>query len=219
MSILPAATLAAALLAAPVTTSPRPAPPALGSTSARSPRRPKVPVPTDPVLRRHLAGKKVLLLGDSMIVTGLEIWMRALITANGGRMERWAWASSSTESWATGPVLDRALRRHKPDLVLVVLGSNELYLEKPAERSKHVRTILARLAPRPCRWLGPPVWGRQTGIVEVLEASVPKGRFYPFNGRGMERHRDGKHPSPWGSRAWAYDFAVWWIARLKAEGN
>lgn len=211
MSSVAAFSLVALLAGSPSPAARRPSP---------TPARPhaRVPVPTDPVLRRHLQGKTVLLLGDSMIVTGLEIWMRAVVRAHGGRMRRWAWASSTTESWATGRILDLALRRHRPDVVLVVLGSNELYLDHPAERAPHVRTIVARLAPRPYRWLGPPVWKRQTGILEVLRTNVPKGRFYPFNGHAIARDKDGKHPSPWGSRTWAYDFARWWIARLKAEG-
>lgn len=185
-----------------------------------APSRPAaVPVPQDPALRRHLQGKTVLVLGDSMIVTGLVIWLGAVVRTNGGTLKRWAWASSTTETWATGRVLDLALRRHKPDIVLVVLGSNELYLDRPVERARHVRAIVARLGSRPYRWLGPPVWGRQTGILEVIRQNVPAGRFYPFNGRPIARNRDGKHPSPWGARTWTYDFARWWIARLKAEGK
>lgn len=175
------------------------------------------PMPTDPVLRRHLEGKTVLVLGDSMIVTGLEIWMRQVVRAHGGRMERWARASSTTEEWGSGRLLGRALARHKPDVVLIVLGSNELYLKSPQDRAKHVRSIVAGLGSRPYRWLGPPVWGSQSGIVEVIRTNLPPGRFYPFNGRAIGRHADGRHPSPWGARTWTYDFASWWIARLKME--
>ena len=189
------------------------------SAAEVGPTRPApVPVPTDPALTRALKGKTVLVLGDSMIVTGLEIWLRHVVRKHGGTLKRWAWASSTTEKWAAPGMLERALRKHRPDRVLIVLGSNELYLQAPRAREKHIRTILRKLGKRPYRWLGPPVWKRQTGIVDVMKRTIPKHRFYPFNGRPIARNKDGKHPSPWGARTWTYDFVRWWIARLKAEG-
>lgn len=177
----------------------------------------RVPAPRDPVLRRHLRGKTVLVLGDSMIPAGLEIWIRQVIRIHGGRYRRWAWASSTTKRWATSGVLARALRKYRPDLVLIVLGSNELFLDHPARRARYVRAILKAIAPRPYRWLGPPAWSQDTGILEVLRRTIPAGRFYPFNGRAIARDRDGHHPTAWGARTWTYDFVRWWIHRLKRE--
>ena len=185
-----------------------------------APSRPApVPVPTDPVLARTLKGKTVLVLGDSMIVTGFEIWIRAAIHKHGGIFRRWSWASSTTRKWANSGVLERALRKYHPDIVLILLGSNELYLDHPEERARHVKTIVRKLGKRPFWWLSPPVWGKQTGIVDVIRRNVPRGRFYPFNHHKIARMKDGHHPSPWGARTWAYDFVRWWIQRLKATGH
>jgi len=190
---------------------------ALVTTTGISSRPPRVNPPGDPVLKEHLQGKTVLALGDSMIVTGLEIWLRQVVRKHGGKLERWSWASSTTRKWATTGALRRALRKHRPDVVLVVLGSNELYLDHPERRARYVKAMLRRIEPRPYRWLGPPVWNTQTGIVDMLDKTVPKGRFYRFNGRKIRRHKDGRHPSVYGSRTWTHDFVRWWIKRLKAE--
>jgi hypothetical protein len=190
---------------------------ALATTTGISSRPPRVKPPGDPVLKAHLQGKTVLALGDSMIVTGLEIWLRQVVRKHGGKLKRWSWASSTTRKWATTGALRRALRKHRPDVVIIVLGSNELYLDHPEKRARYVKAMLRRIEPRPYRWLGPPVWNTQTGIVDMLEKTVPEGRFYRFNGRKIGRHKDGRHPSVYGSRTWTHDFVRWWIKRLKAE--
>jgi lysophospholipase L1-like esterase len=172
-----------------------------------------------PEMTRHFQGKTVLFVGDSMIVTGLDIWARHWVQRNGGTYRRYYHSSSTTRSWATTRALEYALGRYKPHIVFIVLGSNELYISKPQQRARYVRTILKKLGKRPYRWIGPPSWAPDTGIIKVLARTVPAGRFYPFNGRRIGRSRDGKHPSIMGSKTWARDIFNWYAKRLKKEGR
>jgi len=170
-------------------------------------------------MTRQFKGKTVLFVGDSMIVTGLDIWARNWVEKNGGTYRRHYYSSSTTRSWATTRALEYALQHYKPHFVFVVLGSNELYIPNPHLHAGYVRTILKKLGKRPYRWIGPPRWAPDTGIVKILASIVPANRFYPFNGRHIGRAKDGKHPSIEGSRTWAHDIFRWYAARLKKEGQ
>jgi len=172
-----------------------------------------------PTVTRQFKGKTVLFVGDSMIITGLDIWVRYWVQKNGGTYRRLHHSSSTTRTWANTKALDYALQRYKPDIVFVVLGSNELYLRKPQRQARFVRKILKKLGKLPYRWIGPPRWARDTGIIKVLARTVPAGHFYPFNDRRIGRTSDGKHPSIRGSRVWARDIFAWYNRRLKKEGR
>jgi lysophospholipase L1-like esterase len=190
------------------------------TTAPVAPTGPAVP-PTPPrpafSMTDYLNGKTVLVVGDSMIVTGLEIWLKDYLRKHGARYQRLAWASSTTIAWAKGKRLDWALRKHRPDLVLVVLGSNELFLDKPQAMAPHVRTIVQKINPRPFRWIGPPIWRKDSGIVKVIEENVPPGMFYRFNGRKIHRDPDGRHPSVKGAKSWLEDIIVWFEARVRLD--
>jgi len=172
-----------------------------------------------PRVTRHFKGKTVLFVGDSMIVTGLDIWARNWVQRNGGTYRRHYHSSSTTQTWATTRALEYALQRYKPHIVFIVLGANELFISKPQRRARYVRVILRKLGKRPYRWIGPPGWAPDTGIIKVLAHTVPAGRFYPFNGRRISRAADGKHPSLTGSRTWAQDIFTWYARQLKKEGR
>ncbi len=173
----------------------------------------------DPVVSRHLRGKTVLFVGDSMIVSGLDIWARYWVRKNGGTYFRRYMSSSTIKTWATTSILDRALKRYHPHLVFLVLGSNDLYLTNPGRQARHVRTILGKLGQIPFFWIGPPRWAPDTGIIKVFARTIPAGRFYPFNDHRIGRARDGKHPSLAGSKTWARDIFAWFARRLRKEGR
>jgi hypothetical protein len=169
--------------------------------------------------KQHLGGKTVLVVGDSMIVTGLEVWMKPFIKRHGGRYERLAWASSTTIAWAKTKRLEWALGRFKPDLVWVVLGANELFLDKPDAMAVHVRKIVEKIGVRPFRWFGPPIWRKDSGIVRVISENVPTGTFYPFNGKKIGRDPDGRHPNVRGAKVWFEDMMLWYEERVRAEAT
>jgi hypothetical protein len=189
----------------------------LAGTPVAPATRPVVATPPAFDWKAQLENKTVLVIGDSMIVTGLEVWMKPWIKRNGGRYERLAWASSTTIAWATTKRLDWALSRWKPDLVLVVLGSNELFLDKPDAMAPHIRTILKKIGTRPFRWFGPPIWRKDSGIVRVISENLPPGTFYPFNGKKIARDADGRHPNVRGSKVWFQDMIQWFEDRLRVE--
>lgn len=151
-------------------------------------------------------GTRVLLFGDSMVKAGLGFRLAQLVKQRGGVYLEDYWTSSSTKMWSEGDRLDKLLADKKPDVVFVVLGSNEVFLmDKHA--ATNVQKIVAKFAGKPCVWIGPPVWSVQKGIVEIERDNSPPCEFFDSSNLKLERQWDKIHPNTKGGAAWAA--AVW----------
>ena len=148
-------------------------------------------------------GTKVLVFGDSMVDAGFGQHLQKLAEARGATLVHDAWTSSSTTSWSKGDRLDNLLVVHRPDVVIIALGANEVFLPSPEAVSSRVRAIVNKLAPRPCVWVSPPLWKGETGIVGVERANATPCGFYDSGVVKVERAKDGIHPTPKGGTDWA----------------
>jgi lysophospholipase L1-like esterase len=153
------------------------------------------------------AGTKVLVFGDSMVDAGFAQKLRKLVEARGGTLVHDGWTSATTSTWSKGDRLDNLLFVHKPDIVIIALGANEVFLPSPEAVAPRVRAIVAKLAPRTCVWVSPPLWKGETGIVGVERANSAPCGFYDSGSVKVERAKDGIHPTPKGGADWAD--AVW----------
>lgn len=152
------------------------------------------------------SGTRVLLFGDSMVKAGLGFRLAQLVKERGGIYLEDYWTSSSTKLWSEGDRLDRLLAEKKPDVVFVVLGSNEVFLmDKHA--ATNVQKIVAKFAGKPCVWIGPPVWSVQKGIVEIERDNSPPCEFFDSSNLKLERQWDKIHPNTKGGATRAA--AVW----------
>lgn len=148
-------------------------------------------------------GTKVLVFGDSMVDAGFAQRLQKLVEARGATLVHDSWVSSSTTSWSKGDRLDNLLVVHRPDVVIVALGANEVFLPAPEAVAPRVRAIVHKLAPRPCIWVSPPLWKGETGIVSVERANAAPCGFYDSGAVKVERAKDGIHPTPRGGSDWA----------------
>jgi lysophospholipase L1-like esterase len=138
-----------------------------------------------------------------MVDAGFAQRLQKLVEARGGKLVHDAWTSSSTTSWSKGERLDNLLVVHRPDVVIVALGANEVFLPAPEAVAPRVRSIVQKLAPRPCVWVSPPLWKGETGIVSVERANAAPCGFYDSGSVQVERAKDGIHPTPKGGSDWA----------------
>jgi lysophospholipase L1-like esterase len=191
-------------------TMPAPAPSTSASASAGVlPPLPSVSAAV-PVLPAKLVigpGTKVLVFGDSMVDAGFAQKLKKMVEARGGTLVHDAWTSATTSTWSKGDRLDNLLFVHKPDVVIVALGANEVFLPAPEAVAPRVRAIVSKLAPRSCFWVSPPLWKGETGIVAVEKANSAPCGFYDSGMVKVERAKDGIHPTPKGGGDWAD--AVW----------
>jgi hypothetical protein len=119
-------------------------------------------------------------------------------------------------TWAWGKELPVYMLEHKPDLVIITLGTNEVKMTDPSLRAPTIKRIIDRLKGKPCVWIAPPLWAGETEMYRVLRENVAPCRYmdtekvYPQ----MPRVDDHIHPSMGARKLWAKR-VVEWLARQR----
>jgi hypothetical protein len=150
---------------------------------------------------------RVLHVGDSMVPL-VGNYLRPIFW----RSKRDYWiesvTSSSTLEWGGDKrLLQAAMYKYNPDLILISLGSNELFDANPERRAPAIRQIVADTRGRACLWIGPPAWKRDFGFIDVLRKNLGTCRYLDSTKLRLPRMADGRHPDWTGGHAWAS--AVW----------
>jgi hypothetical protein len=173
-----------------------------------APSLPRPAVPEPEPRARPLAGKKVLHVGDSMVggSWGLTRALEAKLGAEGAKLVHHTKVSESLTSFDKSPTLRDLLRTHEPDIVIINLGANDALVPHPEAFVKSVQNIVRRVGDRECWWIGPPMWQKDTGIVDVIRDNVGTCRFFDSSKLELERTSDGIHPNERGAAKWADAF-------------
>lgn len=155
-----------------------------------------------------LAGKVVLHVGDSMVGGnfGLTKALDHKFTAEGAKFIRDYKVSESIVSYDHSPKLKELIARHKPDIVIITLGTNDVFVPYPAAMANNVQNIVKRVGARECYWMGPPTWKPDTGIVQVIKDNAAPCKFYDSSNLKLQRAGDGIHPTDRGGADWASSF-------------
>lgn len=165
-----------------------------------------------------LAGKTVLHVGDSMVGGnwGLTRALEQRFTAEGAKFFRDYKVSESIISYDKSSKLKDLIAKHHPDIVILTLGTNDVFVPYPQSMAGNVQNIVKRIGNRECYWMGPPTWKPDTGIVQVLKDNVAPCKFFDGSALKLERVGDGIHPTDKGGAAWAASF--WQFFRPGAAG-
>jgi hypothetical protein len=166
------------------------------------------------------AGTLVLHVGDSF-AAALGIPLGKHLKASGLRVALEFKTASYIPGWAAGPELRQYVGRYNPDLVLITLGANEIEIPEPPQRVGAIRRIVATVGPRPCVWISPPLWKKDTGLIEVLRQNVAPCRFLDSDSivHDLPRAHDKIHPSTEGREIWADAVLTWLRAERDIHGE
>jgi hypothetical protein len=159
-----------------------------------------------------LAGKSVLLVGDSM-AEGLRPSLQQRVEAAGGHFIGEPWQSSTIIGWQGSGRLREMIGRYQPDIVFISLGSNELEARKPEARAPLIKRMVEEIGARPAYWIGPPSWKEDRGLLRVIEENFQPGHFYNASNLQVPRQRDGKHPTSEGFAQWTELIWTWYEKR------
>ena len=169
----------------------------------------------------HGPYKRVLQIGDSTVgwQGGLSKALERRFHAEGSKFLSEAVTSASIANFDTSERYQGLLAKYKPDLVLITLGANDVFIPHPATLSGNVMKIAKRAAdggpdvqPGPhkksdCYWIGPPTWKKDTGIVEVIRQNSRPCKFFDSSDLTLKRRGDGIHPTDEGGETWG---ALFW---------
>ena len=93
---------------------------------------------------------------------------------------------------------------------------------QPETHARFVRRIVEGTRGRPCVWITPPLWRKETGIFDVIQKNAAPCRFFEtdrFLRAPIERVGDKIHPTPKGGEAWGEIFWPWLMQeRVGADG-
>jgi hypothetical protein len=159
----------------------------------------------------------VLHIGDSFVHASLQQNLGPRIRASGANYVVDATTATYTTTWANDPELDKWLAR-RPSLVLVTLGTNEVDMPTPAEHAGAVQQLVRKIAgaQAACVWITPPMWKRDTGILQVIHDHSAPCLFFDSDAvlgglSAGERQRDHIHPNERGGARWSEAFWGWLV--------
>jgi hypothetical protein len=199
-------------------------PPPIASTSEQAAAPPPVhsvepaPPPAPPPIPK---GTAVLLVGDSFALAGFTQALKPRMKELGVRYEVHAETSSFTTTWAGK--MELLVANTQPDLVILVLGANEMSNIEPVTHAPAVKRIVEGIKGRPCVWVSPPLWKKDTGMMEVIREHSAPCRFFDSDAlvtQPIPRQADKVHPTDAGGAIWADAFWAWLDReRAPADGS
>ena len=168
-----------------------------------------------------LTGKIVLHVGDSMVGGnwGLTKALEQRFVGEGAKFIHDYKVSESIVSYDHSPKLKDLLAKHKPDIVIITLGTNDVFVPYPASMAGNIQNIVKRVGARECYWMGPPTWKPDTGIVQVLKDNVAPCKFYDSSNLKLQRGGDGIHPTDRGGADWAASFWTFFRQPLSVSAD
>jgi acyl-CoA thioesterase-1 len=169
---------------------------------------PPAPVAMLPAAPLPKVYKTVLHTGDSTVGGGhgLAKALRSRFEADGSKYVSDTVNSASLLGSEPSAHLAESVAKHHPDLVLINLGTNEVFVPAPQALIGRIRAVVRNVGPRDCIWIGPPTWKGDKGIVQVLRDNVAPCKFFDSSDMGIERIVDGIHPTDKGGEDWAEKF-------------
>ena len=135
-------------------------------------------------------------------------YLRPILQARGAKYDIVSLTSSSTLDWGGSKrALQDAMYRYDPEVILISLGSNELFDREPEKRAPAIRQMVEDTRRRPCLWIGPPAWKKDFGFIETVKENLGHCRWFDSTSLNLPRMSDGRHPDWTGGHRWAS--AVW----------
>ncbi|WP_437291273.1 SGNH/GDSL hydrolase family protein [Sorangium sp. So ce406] len=152
----------------------------------------------------------VLHIGDSFALAGFAQALKPRMQALRVRYAVKAETSSYTVTWASR--MELLVANYQPDLVIISLGANEVENVNPPAHAGAVRRIVKAIGDRPCVWVSPPLWRKDTGIIDVIRTNSAPCRFFDSDALvpgPLPRKKDKIHPNEEGGARWADVFWSW----------
>lgn len=150
--------------------------------------------------------ERILHFGDSMVPL-VGNFLKPMVHARGHRYVVETAICSKTVSWAQDGRLPLLIAKHDPDLILISLGSNELFETHLDEVAAATQKIVTEVQGRSCLWIGPPAWAKDAGFIDTLKRNLGHCRYLDSIALKLPRGEDGRHPTWTGGYRWAS--AVW----------
>ena len=167
--------------------------------------------------------KVVLHLGDSMVggYGGVTKALEAHFKSLGSKFVRDWQESVSILTFDHETKLQELIAKHSPDLIILTLGANDVFVPYPSSLAGSVRSLARKMSAggRACFWMAPPIWKKDTGIVEVIKQNAAPCKVFDASHLSIARAGDGIHPTNAGGATWADAFCAFYEGTGPATPN
>ena len=168
------------------------------------------------------APRIILHAGDSMVGgnVGLAQALDARFKPLGSKYVR-DWRVATVQTFDYRNYFGALLEKHHPDMVILCLGANDVFVPSPKVLARFVTSIARKASEngRPCYWITPPLWKPpDTGIVEVIKQNATGCKVFDSSNLELPRWNDGIHPTNQGGELWAEKFWAFYQADAEAPG-
>jgi hypothetical protein len=164
--------------------------------------------------------KVVLHTGDSMVggYGGLTKALEAKFKPLGAKFVPDWMTSISIVSFDHDKHFAELLAKHSPDLVILTLGANDVFVPFPSSLVNSVKSVAGKASKggRDCWWITPATWKPDTGITEVIKKNAIGCKVFDSAMLKISRGGDGIHPTNQGGVEWADKFWVQYQANPPA---
>lgn len=178
--------------------------------ASAEPSKEAAPVPPPPPAASPIEPRSVVLhVGDSFVDAGFSQNLRPKMKSVGALYEVRGAQATYTTTWHAK--LSRLVGDYHPDLVIITLGANEVTLTDPWARADAVTRLVKIVGDTPCVWVTPPLWRKDTGIIEVIKQRAKPCLVFDSDAiaGAIARQPDSIHPSSAGGAKWAEAFWTW----------
>jgi lysophospholipase L1-like esterase len=165
--------------------------------------------------------RSVLHLGDSMVGFrgGLTRALENRFQDAGTRFFSNSLTSAGIASYDESDHMQKLLTRLDPEMVIVSLGMNNVTYPHPEVLRHNIVSIVKKIAPRDCYWIGPPSWKPDAALIKLLAESTTPCIFFDSSDLKLERQTDGIHPTELGGEVWAEAFWRFYLSIAIRKGQ
>jgi acyl-CoA thioesterase-1 len=158
----------------------------------------------------------VLHAGDSMVggPGGLARALASRFQPYGTKYVR-DWRVATVQTFDYQNYFGKLVDDNKPDLVILNLGANDVFVPNPQSLARFVERIAkkATAGGRACFWITPPLWKPpDTGIVAVIKEHAAPCLVFDSSDLVLPKWPDGIHPNNEGGAIWAEKFWAFYEA-------
>lgn len=146
---------------------------------------------------------KIFVIGDSM-AQGLEPHLKKLSKDYNCEIITKFKIGSSTFYWSNEELILDELVQESPDLVLIVLGSNEWQGSSNPKLKRSAKKLIDNITKNKFAyiWIGPPVKNAQK-YNEMLQAVADSKNIFDYTDLNVSRAKDNIHPTSKGFLIWS----------------
>lgn len=170
---------------------------------------------TVPVIKT-LQNKTVMVIGESNVNAGFTQYFGAFIKQSDAKYKSYSSVGISIITWCRTGRLKNLIAEHKPDIVIFMVGGNDVYTPYPKYLANDIECMLKALNEIPFYWIMPPnlkwyekQFGKPTPLIPVIQDIVGRERSFRADTLSLPMAGDQKHTTIKGGKKLAELFFMW----------